>query len=334
MARTLTQEHRDILKTPPPEQAPWLTDRRIGIHTSTSGGVETAAERAWRLGCNTLQVFSSSPRQWKPYALTQAQCSTMREMLQEHDLKPLVVHAGYLLNLAANSDEFYAKTIAGFRGEVERALALGAEYLVVHPGSFRGGSREEGLARAAKGIRQATAGLDLPAGELTILIENTAGSEFSLGGSFEQVAALVALLREMVPCAACLDTCHMHVAGYDIVTAEGYAATLRQIDQTVGLRHVPVWHCNDARAACGSHLDRHEQIGRGTIGLEPFRRLLNDPMLKHAAFIAETPIDEPGDDLRNVEALKRLVEDPVPGHEPAAAKQGAQTKPRRRVGRQ
>jgi len=334
MARSLTEEQRDILRTPAPEQLPWLTDRRIGIHTSTSGGVETAAERAWRLGCNTLQVFSSSPRQWKPYALSAAQCSAMREARQEHDLKPLVIHAGYLLNLAANSDEFYAKTIVAFRGEVQRALALGAEYLVVHPGSFRGGSREDGLARAANGIRQATADLDLHAGGLTILIENTAGSEFSLGGSFEQVAALVVLLREIVPCAACLDTCHMHVAGYDIVSGEGYAATLQQIERTVGLRHVPVWHCNDARAACGSHLDRHEQIGHGRIGLEPFRRLLNDPRLKHAAFIAETPIDEPGDDLRNVEALKRLVENPALPAKAARAKTGRQSAPRRRVDRQ
>jgi deoxyribonuclease-4 len=111
----------------------------------------------------------------------------------------------------------------------------------------------------------------------------------------------------MVPCGACLDTCHMHVAGYDIVSAEGYEQTLRRIDETIGLRNVPVWHCNDARSKFGSKLDRHEHIGRGTIGLEAFRRLLNDPRLMHAAFIAETPIDVPGDDMRNIEALKLLV---------------------------
>lgn len=298
---------QDILKLPPPKRPPRRTSRRMGIHTSTAGGVENAAERAWRLGCSTFQIFSSSPRQWKPYELAQKQCAEMSRLRQKYDLKPLVIHASYLLNLAGGNTEFYAKTIAAFRGEVERALALGAEYLVVHPGSFRGASREEGLARAAYAIRGGTAGLDLSNGGLTVLVENTAGAEYSLGASFEQVAALVGVLREFIPVAACLDTCHVHVAGYDIVDPEGYEATLGQIDDTIGLKNIPVWHCNDAKAALGSKLDRHQHIGQGTIGTAPFKRLLNDPRLAHAAFIAETPIDKPGDDRRNVEMLKSLV---------------------------
>jgi len=298
---------QDILKMPPPKRPPRRTARRIGIHTSTAGGVENAAERAWRLGCSTFQIFSSSPRQWKPYELGSKQCAEMRRLREKYDLKPLVIHAGYLLNLAGGNPGFYAKTIAAFRGEVERALALGAEYLVVHPGSFRGASREEGLARAAYAIREGTEGLDLAKAGLTVLIENTAGAEYSLGASFEQVAALVGVLREFVPAAACLDTCHIHVAGYDIVGPEGYKATLRLIDETIGLKNIPVWHCNDAKAAFGSKLDRHQHIGQGTIGTALFKRLLNDSRLTHAAFIAETPIDEPGDDRRNVEMLKSLV---------------------------
>ena len=298
---------QDILKMPPPKRPPRRTARSIGIHTSTAGGVENAAERAWRLGCSTFQIFSSSPRQWKPYELGSKQCAEMRRLREKYDLKPLVIHAGYLLNLAGGNPGFYAKTIAAFRGEVERALALGAEYLVVHPGSFRGASREEGLARAAYAIREGTEGLDLAKAGLTVLIENTAGAEYSLGASFEQVAALVGVLREFVPAAACLDTCHIHVAGYDIVGPEGYKATLRLIDETIGLKNIPVWHCNDAKAAFGSKLDRHQHIGQGTIGTALFKRLLNDSRLTHAAFIAETPIDEPGDDRRNVEMLKSLV---------------------------
>ncbi|MGO9209609.1 MAG: deoxyribonuclease IV [Terriglobales bacterium] len=298
---------QDILKLPPPKRPPRRTARRIGIHTSTAGGVENAAERAWRLGCSTFQIFSSSPRQWKPYELGPKQCAEMRRLREKYDLRPLVIHASYLLNLGGGNPEFYAKTIAGFRGEVERALALGAEYLVVHPGSFRGASREEGLARAAYAIREAAAGLDLVKGGLTVLIENTAGAEYSLGASFEQVAALVGVLREFIPVAACMDTCHIHVAGYDIVTPAGYEATLQQIDETIGLKNVPVWHCNDAKAALGSKLDRHQHIGQGMIGAAPFKRLLNDPRLAHAAFIAETPIDQPGDDRRNIEMLKSLV---------------------------
>ncbi len=310
----MAQEGKDILKQPPPKHPPKLTSRRIGIHTSTAGGPDTAAERAYRLGCNTFQIFSSSPRQWKPYELGRQQCETMSRLRTQYGLKPLVIHAGYLLNLAGSSEHFYAKTIASFRGELERALALCAEYLVVHPGSFRGASREEGLARAAHAISQASAGLDLAKGGLTVLIENTAGAEFSLGGSFEQVAALVGVLREIIPVAACIDTCHTHVAGYDIVSEEGYGMTMQEIDSTIGLKNVPVWHCNDAKAAFGSKLDRHQHIGQGTIGLKPFRRLLNDPRTKHAAFIAETPIDQPGDDRRNVDALKSLVQDSAARH--------------------
>ncbi len=168
-------------------------------------------------------------------------------------------------------------------------------------------SRQEGLQRAAAAIDVATQGLDLEKGNLTILIENTAGAEFSLGSSFEQVAEVVHYLRGVVPVATCLDTCHTHVAGYDIVSEGGYGDTVQQIERTIGISGVRVWHCNDAKAGRGSKLDRHQHIGQGTIGLDPFRRLLNDPRFKHAAFIAETPIDDPGDDLRNVETLKSLV---------------------------
>ena len=310
MPRSLAQEV-DILKKPAPRRPPKLTARRIGIHTSSSGGVENAAERAYRLGCNTFQIFSSSPRQWKPYDLGRPQCEQMNFLRSKYDLKPLVIHTNYLVNLAGTSELFLRKSIEAFRGEIERALALCAEYLVLHPGSFRGADREKGLLQTAAAISAASNGLDLVKGGLTILIENTAGAEFSLGGSFEQVAEVVEHLRSRVPVAACVDTCHVHVAGYDIVSEAGFADMMTKLDSTIGLRNVPVWHCNDAKAACGSKLDRHQHIGKGTMGIEPFRRLLNDPRVAHAAFIAETPIDEPGDDRRNVAALKKLVKRPV-----------------------
>jgi deoxyribonuclease-4 len=302
------KQEKDILKLlPVPKRRPKLTERRIGIHTSTAGGVESAAERAYRLGCNTFQIFSSSPRQWKPYDLGAAQCDEMSRLRERYGLKPLVIHANYLVNVAGGNTEFHAKSIVAFRGEVERALALCAEFLVLHPGSFRGSSREEGLRRAALAIEQAVDNLDLTAGHLKILIENTAGSEFSLGGNFEQVAELLYLLNKVVPSGACIDTCHTHVSGYDIVSEEGFADTIDQLDRSVGLKNVYVWHCNDAKAERGSKLDRHQHIGKGSIGLPAFRRLLNDPRLASAAFIAETPIDEPLDDLANVDALKALV---------------------------
>jgi len=231
----------------------------------------------------------------------------MKRLREKYDLKPLVIHTNYLVNLASTTETFLKKSMEAFRGEIERALALYAEYLVLHPGSFRGSDREQGLLQTAAAIAAASIGLDLAKDGLTILIENTAGAEYSLGGRFEQVAEVIDRLRNHVPVGACIDTCHTHVAGYDIVSEAGFRETMAKLDATIGLKNVPVWHCNDAKAGCGSKLDRHQHIGKGTIGLEPFRRLLNDSRLAFAAFIAETPIDEPGDDFRNVAALKKLV---------------------------
>jgi deoxyribonuclease IV len=306
MPRSIAHE-QDILARPAPKRPPGFTSRRIGIHTSTAGGIHNAAERAYRLGCNTLQIFSTSPRQWAPYELSYPLCERMLHLRNQYNLKPLVIHTNYLVNLASTNQLFLKKSIEAFRGEVERALAVCADYLVLHPGSFRGADREAGLLQTAAAIAAATQNLDLANAGLTILIENTAGSEFSLGGSFEQVAEIIDRLRGIVPIAACIDTCHTHVAGYDIVTQEGIYQTLLNLDATVGLNNVKVIHCNDAKAARGSKLDRHQQIGKGTIGIEPFRILLNDLRLAHAALIAETPIDKPGDDRRNVESLKNML---------------------------
>lgn len=297
----------DVLNYPRPTRPLKLTSRRVGIHTSIAGGVELAAERAYRLGCNTFQIFSSSPRQWAPYELGRPQCDQLSQLREKYNLKPMVIHTNYLINMASMTEAFLKKSIEAFRGEIERALMLCAEYLVLHPGSFRGADRERGLMQTAAAIAAASHKLDLSNGGLTILIENTAGAEYSLGSSFDQVAEVIDHLRNHVPVGACIDTCHTHVSGYDIVSEAGYKQTIAQLDETIGLKNVPVFHCNDAKAARGSKLDRHEHIGKGTIGPEPFRRLLNDPQLKHAAFIAETPVDQPGDDLRNVAALKSLV---------------------------
>jgi deoxyribonuclease-4 len=290
-----------------------VSTQRIGIHLSTAGGVFRAAERAREIGANTFQIFSSSPRMWRAARLEAAHCEQMRRLRKEYDCAPLVIHTSYLVNLCSQSDEVRQKSIAAFRGEIERALALGAEYLVLHPGSWRGLTRDEGLNRAADAIAQALDGVALDGVALDgcdfrILIENTAGAEFSLGGSFEQVAALLERLRPVAPVGACLDTCHCHVAGYDLMTAPGYEETIALIENTIGVAQVRVWHMNDAKAPRGSKLDRHEQIGQGTMGLAPFRRVLNDARFAHCAFIAETPVDEEDDDRRNVKAMLSLVE--------------------------
>ena len=280
---------------------------RIGVHLSTAGGVFQAAERAHAIGANTFQIFSSSPRMWRPAQIPAEHCAQMRTLRQQYHCAPLVIHTSYLVNVCSQSSEVRAKSIAAFRGEIERALALGAEYLVLHPGSWRGLTREDGLRLAAESIAAATQGIAFDGCNFRILIENTAGAEFSLGGSFEQVAELIARLQPVAPVGACLDTCHCHVAGYDLVSPEGYEETLRLIDTTIGFNTVRVWHMNDAKAPRGSKLDRHQHIGAGTMGLEPFRRLLNDPRFKHCAFIAETPVDDEGDEASNLRAMRSLL---------------------------
>lgn len=281
--------------------------KRIGIHLGTTGGASKAVEQAREIGANTLQIFSSSPRMWRAPKVDPKQAALMRELRAELDVGPLVIHTSYLVNLCSQTEEVREKSVVAFRGEIERALVLGAEFLVLHPGSWKGLTREEGLRLAAESIQRAIDGIPWQGTLFHILIENTAGSEFSLGGSFEQVAELVARLRPSAPMGVCLDTCHTHVAGYDLVSAEGYEETIKLAAATVGLETVRVWHMNDAKAERGSKLDRHEQIGKGTMGLEPFRRLLNDARFAHCAFIAETPVDAPGDEERNVKALLGLV---------------------------
>jgi deoxyribonuclease-4 len=276
------------------------------VHVGTAGGCWTAVNRAVEAGANTFQFFSSSPRMWRAAPVKPEDAAKMRDLRLAHEVGPVSIHASYLINLCSQTESVRTNSIQGFRGEVERALALGAEFLVLHPGSWKGLTRDEGLRLAAESIVSAVDGIDFSGSDFRILIENTAGAEFSLGGKLEQVAELVETLRPCAPVGVCLDTCHVHVAGYDIVSAEGYAETMDLVEATVGFDAVKVWHCNDAKAARGSKLDRHEHIGEGTIGAAAFRRLLCDARFNHAVFIAETPVDAPGDEERNVGVLRAL----------------------------
>jgi deoxyribonuclease-4 len=284
-----------------------LAKKRIGVHVGTGGGAWTAVGRAVEAGANTFQIFSASPRMWKASPVKAADAAKMKELRAKHDVGPVSIHASYLINLCSQTESVRENSTTAFRGEVERALALGAEFLVLHPGSWKGLTREEGLTLAAQSIERAIDGIDFSGTDFKILIENTAGAEFSLGGKLEQVAELVECLKACAPVAVCLDTCHVHVAGYDMVTTDGYIETMKLVESTVGFDAVKVWHCNDAKAAMGSKLDRHEHIGEGTIGAEAFRRLLHDERFAHAAFIAETPVDSPGDEARNVGVLRTLA---------------------------
>ena len=281
--------------------------KKIGVHVGTAGGCWTAVERAANAGANTFQIFSASPRQWRANPVKPEDAEKMRTERERLGVGPVSIHASYLINLCSQTESVRVNSIAAFRAEVERALALGAEFLVLHPGSWKGLTRDEGLRLAAASIERALDGIAWQARDFRILIENTAGAEFSLGGKLEQVAELVALLERCAPVGVCLDTCHVHVAGYDIVSPDGYTETMMIVHETVGFNAVRLWHCNDAKAAFGSKLDRHEHIGEGTIGAAAFAHLLRDPRFAHAAFIAETPVDNPGDEARNVGVLRTLA---------------------------
>src|ERR1035441_8501883 len=286
---------------------------RLGIHTSTAGSLENAALHAAELGAHTFQIFSASPRMWRARAPDPGQVKLLKAARRRFDLNPLVLHVGYLVTLAAADAAIRAKSIAAFRGELERAAAIGAEYLVLHPGSYRGRSVEEGIADFVAATRDAAAGFH--ARGLTVLLENTAGAGSHLGSRFEELASIReragAVTR--LPIGYCLDTCHLLAAGFDIATPAGLRATVGSAERLHGMANVRVFHVNDSKTPLGSHVDRHANIGEGHIPLDALRRILMHPKLRGRPFILETPIDQPGDDRRNLDALKRLARARKPG---------------------
>ena len=287
--------------------------RRLGIHTSTAGSLENAALHAAELGANTFQIFSSSPRMWRARPPDPAQIKLLEAARRRFDLRPLVIHVSYLVNLASADPVIRAKSIAACRGELDRAAAIGAEYLVLHPGSYRGRSVEEGIADFVAALRDAATGFHSRG--LTVLLENTAGAGSHLGSRFEELASIRERAGEVtnLRIGYCLDTCHLLAAGFDIATPAGLRATVRGAESLLGLANVRVFHVNDSKTPLGSRVDRHANIGEGHIPLAAFRRILQHPKLRGKPFILETPIDEPGDDRRNLDTLKRLARARKPG---------------------
>lgn len=292
---------------PPPEIPAWKDGSiRIGIHTSIAGDIAGSLDIAHGLGANALQIFSSSPRMWGHGRSRIAESDAARFCVRRRELQlgPLVVHSNYLINLASPSPVLRTRSIQAFHQEIVRALALGADFLVVHPGSAQGASVESSIAAISQGLKQAARGLRF--GDLRILLENTAGQGSSLGSRFEELKAILEACPDLA-LGVCVDTAHCLAAGWSIHTEAGLQAALRDIDRTVGLDRVLVVHVNDSKTPLGSRVDRHEHIGKGHIGLKAFGRILNHPLLAKCAFILETPIDRPGDDKRNVAVLWRLT---------------------------
>jgi deoxyribonuclease IV len=298
---------------PEPEPAPpnWLDGTlRIGIHTSISGGHLNALESAHKLGCNALQIFSASPRMWAggPARLTEVDGAAFRARRETLGLGPLVIHANYLINLAAQQPMLRTRSIQAFHDELVRGITLGADFVVVHPGACGDCKPDQAARLAVESVKQAAK--NLPPTSLRILLENTAGMGTALGARLEELGEMLNALSNL-NVGACLDTAHLFAAGYDIKSEAGLASTLELIDRAIGLERVPVFHVNDSKIPLGGRVDRHEHIGKGKIGADAFRRFLTHPRLSALppeglpgrAFLAETPIDDPGDDRRNVATL-------------------------------
>ena len=286
---------------------------RIGIHTSISGSLEKAALKASEFGANTFQIFSASPRMWRAGTPDPAQIRLMKLAREKHDLYPLVIHDNYLINLASCDETLRRKSVQAFRGEIERAVAIGAEYLVAHPGNCKGHSVEEGIYAVIRSLGEASQGIDTSG--LMVLLENTAGAGAALGSHFGELSVMRQFTEQAcdLRIGYCIDTCHCFVSGYDVSNPSGLRKTVAEIDRLLGLEHVKVIHSNDSKAAFKSHIDRHEHIGDGQIGEEGFRGILNHPKLRRKAFILETPHDEDWQAVRNIETLKRLARQPRSG---------------------
>ncbi len=281
----------------------------LGAHMSIAGGVDLAPLRGQNVGCRAIQLFTKSSNQWRARPLPPEEIERYRANLQAAGIAHTVAHDSYLINLASTDPPVYQRSMAGFQEELERAEALGIPYLVTHPGAHMGAGEETGLRQVANSIRDLlkwTKGY-----RAQVVLETTAGQGTSLGHRFEQIAAILDQIGLPERTGVCLDTCHLFAAGYDIRTPQGYADVLGAFDRIVGISHLKVIHLNDSKKGLGSHVDRHEHIGKGAIGLEAFRCLVTDPRLRGLPMILETPKD--GDfvlaDRRNLDTLLRLVQE-------------------------
>lgn len=290
---------------------------RIGIHASIAGGLRNAIGSAVEKGCDCFQIFARNPRAWLARPLDRDEIREFRAARDKAELWPLAVHSVYLINLAASDPVLLGRSREAFREEIKRGLDLGAEYLVVHPGSAGRADPEVGIATAVESVRECARGLKLRgepsnAGRgdhnnaLTILIENTAGQGSSIGCDFEQVAQILAALDEL-PVGVCLDTAHTFASGYNISTEAGLGSTIRAIDRSFGFDQIKLIHCNDSKAPLNSRVDRHQHIGLGYIGAEAFRRLTHNLKFSRVPFILETPVDKEGGYEWNIARLRELA---------------------------
>ena len=287
---------------------------RIGAHMSIAGGVSKAVDRAVLHNCEALQIFTKNASQWDAAPLVPDEVRAFRRGVEKAELTPVVSHASYLINLATAVPKLRAQSINTFIDELDRADSLGLLGVVIHPGTCTSGTEDEGLHRIAQAIRQALQ--KRPNLNTMVLLEHTAGQGRTLGYKFEHLATILKELNGSPKIGICLDTCHLLAAGYDIASASGYQKTFSSFKKLIGIDRLRIFHGNDSKKPCGSRVDRHQHIGDGFLGLEPFKRLLTDQNFSHLAMLIETgktknwergKISTPDPlDVRNLNTLKSL----------------------------
>jgi deoxyribonuclease-4 len=291
---------------------------RLGAHLSIAGGLPRAVDRAEASGCAALQIFTKSAGQWRARTLPPEEIALFKRRVRQTGIRPVVAHNSYLINLAAADEALRTRSIESLCDELDRADALGLDGLVMHPGSFTSGNEADGLRLIADGLSRIFDAR--PDGRTRVLLEHTAGQGTNLGYRFEHLAQIIDRLNGSRRVGVCLDTCHLIAAGYDIRSQEGYEETFRQFGKIVGFSRLKVFHLNDSKKPCGSRVDRHEHIGKGCIGLEPFRRIVNDPRFARLPMLLETPkLDTPESrrksdldplDQMNLDVLRGLLQRP------------------------
>jgi deoxyribonuclease-4 len=289
-----------------PPQPPGSPALLAGAHMPIAGGLHKAFERGRHVRCRTLQIFLKNSNQWKGRPITDEDRALFVEAQMGSGISPVIAHASYLINLASPDPVLHQKSLDAFIEEMRRANFLGVPFLVFHPGAHMGAGIKAGSARIADALNQALALVEPP---IKLLAENTAGQGSCLGSRFEELAAILDQIRISDRIGICLDTCHAFAAGYDIRTAEGYAQTMSEFDRLIGIDRIRVFHMNDSKKGLGCRVDRHFHIGKGLIGLDAFRCIINDRRFERIPKILETPKGTGfRQDMRNLRVLESLIE--------------------------
>lgn len=276
----------------------------LGVHVSGVAKIYEALDRAHELGCNTMQVFSRNPQRWREDFLTAQEIEEFNRRQEIFKIKPVFIHIPYLINLASPNPKLYKVSIEAYIEDILEASRIKADYIITHMGSHKETSEPAGLKRLIRALN--TILEKTKESKVGILLENTSGSGSWLGYKFNHQRIVLQGLKNKERVGLCLDTAHAYLAGYDISTKIGLEILLNEIEKTAGLAHIKLIHLNDAKDKLGSKHDRHEHIGKGNIGMEGMKRIINHPKLRNIPFILETPKKIEGDDIMNLNTVRKL----------------------------